>query len=488
MQSSNDLQLLINNAYAIMGNRGEAEFVSVFTDEASIGFANGGQGESEEFVFFMNPGSFGPDILWERPYLALARLNRVIQFADKITPANADDAKKIQNLKAQALTLRAYAHLIVLSYFTTDMKNDSALAGIIADRIFAAEENDFPRNTNGEFYTFIHKDLTDAIALFNSAGLAVDSNYANINFAKGLKARAFAYKGDYVNAEIWANDVINSSAIPLATKTQYRTLFFSETPAQGVEILFKFNRTPQQNSQATNLHNAWASVRPSAAGSPFYEVSRALHNKLNPGNLAATTLATAIPDVRANVIISPTSTIDPGYATSPNVRDSDRIIINKHGGTLSATTNTWASTATNANNNSFKIMRISEMYMIKAEARANAGDLAGAAAAIKVVRDARFGAPQTVATPASATAAWKMILDERRIEFAYEGFRFLDIKRLGKLANSGIDRDPADYASSTLNYPGGNPANMPLDSYKWALPIPDLETNVNTMIQQNPGY
>src|SRR5690606_5643084 len=138
----------------------------------------------------------------------------------------------------------------------------------------------------------------------------------------------------------------------------------------------------------TNLHNAWVSLRPNEAGSPFYEVSRALHNKLNPASLPANTLLTQLNDVRANVIIAPSSVIDPNYATSANYRNTDRIIINKHGGVATGA-NTWATTGTQQNNNSFKIMRISEMYLILAEARAAQSDFAGAAANVKIIRDAR---------------------------------------------------------------------------------------------------
>ncbi|VFB03843.1 SusD family [Chryseobacterium taihuense] len=133
-------------------------------------------------------------------------------------------------------------------------------------------------------------------------------------------------------------------------------------------------------------------------------------------------------------------------------------------------------------------MRLSEMYFIRAEARTAAADYAGAATALKVIQDARYTTPQPLPVLTNATSAWKAILDERRIEFAFEGYRYIDIKRLGTLANSGIDRHPADYQSSTSNYPAGNPANLPLSSYKWTLPIPNSETNVNSVIQQNPGY
>lgn len=485
--SSADLQLLMNSALTTMGSRSESEYVSIFTDEVGIGFANGGQGINDDYVFFLNTGSDFPTAIWAETYAGISRLNRIIDAADKIAATSPTDAALIASIKAQALTLRAYGHLRILSYFSTDMTDDNALAGIIADKIYVYDVNDFPRSSNGQFYTFIHNDLDAAIALYQSSGQASNPNYANINFARGLKARAYSYKGDYVNAESWANQVINSPGLVLATKAQYRSIFWTDTVVP--EVLFRIQRNVQQNNQGTNLHNAWFSVRPSAAGSPFFEVSRALHNKLNPNNIPAGSLSSAsVPDVRVNVIIGPDSVIDPNYANAPDYRNSDRLIINKHGGRLNTSANTWANTANNNNNNSFKIMRLSEMYMIVAEARAKALDFAGVRTAIKSIRDARFGASATVAVPATEQAAWKMILDERRIEFAFEGYRFLDIKRLGVKANSGIDRDPADYSSLTSNFPGGDPVNLPLTSFKWTLPIPNVEVNVNTEIVQNPGY
>ncbi|MBS1572627.1 MAG: RagB/SusD family nutrient uptake outer membrane protein, partial [Bacteroidetes bacterium] len=167
--------------------------------------------------------------------------------------------------------------------------------------------------------------------------------------------------------------------------------------------------------------------------------------------------------------------------------NSDKLVINKHGGVATGSA-TWATADTNANNNDIKVMRLSEMYLIKAEARAAAGDLAGAATNVQAIRLARNTVAPAIPVYATPSAAWAGILAERRIEFAFEGYRFLDIKRLGNLAGQGIDRSPADYAQGSFNYPGADPVNMPLSSYKWALPIPQDEINVNPTITQNPGY
>jgi len=175
------------------------------------------------------------------------------------------------------------------------------------------------------------------------------------------------------------------------------------------------------------------------------------------------------------------SLIDPNYTTSADVKNTDILVLQKHGGQS-------ALTSANGFNPDFMVCRLSEMYFIRAEAKVAAGDLTGAAADLKIIMDARFATAQPAPVFASAQAAWKGILDERRKELSFEGFRFIDLKRLGTLAGASLDRDPADYASASWNIPGANPTNLPLTSYKWALPIPQAELNANGGIQQNTGY
>ena len=484
IQDSNGLRKVMSSGYNLMTDREDSVFTSVFTDEAGIGYANGGQGISDNYIFFVNQSSFSPGEIWVNVYFALARINRVITYADRLTPVDAADAEIIARTKAEALVCRALCHIKIMSYFSPNVKDDSALAGILSNRIIGTDEA-LPRSTNGAFYTLIHADLDNAITIFNTLVLPLPAYvtnptfYASKNLAKALKARAYALKGDYPNAEIWADDVIVTSGINLAsTQVAYNAVFFTDNEPANTEVIFRLKRTVQQNTQDSNLHNGWCSVKPNLAGSPFYEVGRALFNVLDSNPL----------DFRRKTIVAPSSIIDPNYATSADYRNTDKLIVGKHGGVASGTA-TWASTAANGNNNDHKISRISEMYLIKAEARVAAGDLPGAAISVDNLRNKRFVAVQPASVYASATAAWKAILDERRIEFAFEGYRYIDIKRLGTLAGiTGLDRDPADYNSSSSNYPAANPVNLPLNNYKWALPIPQDELNGNGGIQQNPGY
>jgi len=66
------------------------------------------------------------------------------------------------------------------------------------------------------------------------------------------------------------------------------------------------------------------------------------------------------------------------------------------------------------------------------------------------------------------------ILEERRKEFAFEGQRYFDIKRL----QSSINRNDCNSTVCNVSYP----------SYLYAFPIPISEINANNNIKQNPGY
>lgn len=497
--TSTNLRNLMNSTNSLCYDREQCVFTSVFTDEAGIGFANGGQGINDTYIFFLNQTSDSPAAIWNSTYFALSRANRVIKFADEITAVDAADAVLISRIKAEALTVRAYCHIKILSYFSPDPKDDNALGGILSNRVITTSENDLPRVSNGVFYGQIHSDLNAAIAIFNSIPLPVfgptpvpppnvKTYYANINLAKAMKARAYALKGDYTNAEIWANDVIANSGISLATYANYNQIWFTDSEPTDTEVIFRIKRTTIQNNQGSNMHNGWCSGKPANTGSPFYEVGRALHNILNPTNVLGAALnANTTLDIRAKAIIAPSSLVDANYATSLNYSVTDRLIIHKYGGVATGTT-TAATTASGAFNNDLKIARLSEMYLIKAEARVAAGDLTGAATQIDIIRDKRFSTNQAAPVYANAAAAWQGILKERRVEFAFEGYRYIDLKRLGAIAGVALDRDAADYSAASSNYPAGNPTNLPITSFKWTLPIPQSEFNANPNVQQNFGY
>jgi hypothetical protein len=129
-----------------------------------------------------------------------------------------------------------------------------------------------------------------------------------------------------------------------------------------------------------------------------------------------------------------------------------------------------------------KVLRLEEVYLNMAEAqyRINGGGLAS----LDAVRSQRYSA--FVSTNETGAALLSAILLERRLELAFEMDRFFTLKRLGSsMVRNAVEGDYANgggtkVETSALTIPAGN--------FKWQLPIPQSERDLNSNLQQNPGY
>lgn len=117
------------------------------------------------------------------------------------------------------------------------------------------------------------------------------------------------------------------------------------------------------------------------------------------------------------------------------------------------------------------IMRLSEQYLIRAEAEAEQDELAAALADLNVIRERAGLAPWEEAHAADKESILEGIMKERQIEFFGEwGHRWFDLIRTGQ----------ADAVLGSLK-----PYWETTDQL-W--PIPTSEISVNTNLTQNDGY
>ncbi len=429
------------------------QFNAVFTDQVRIGRDSGGQGIGNgEYGFRLNPSSAAATAMWNNHYRVLNAATRVIEGAALITPADEDEQAIYDDVLAQCYALRAFAHFELLTYWSPDLTDDSA-PGVIILNFIPSVEDVLNRNTTGEVFAAINADLQIATDLIQRES---DPLFISEDFITALRARMAAYRGQYAQADGFAATLLEN--YPLATRTEYRDIFTDESNA---EIIFKLGRVigddyDGQGVTGSGFAGGWAGanfafVNSTIDGSPYFEMSTSLFNELNQE------------DIRFEVLLDPT-------------RDLDRDIlpIGKYPGADSQPLK-----------NDLKIFRSSEMLFIRAEAAAAANNPSGAANYIQSLLDARYGgadlAPQ-VSYP-NATAAFAGILEQRRLELAYEGFRWVDIKRLGARAGiSGIVRAPVDCEINSA-------CSLPLsDITLQAFPIPLIELNANDVIEQTAGY
>jgi hypothetical protein len=126
----------------------------------------------------------------------------------------------------------------------------------------------------------------------------------------------------------------------------------------------------------------------------------------------------------------------------------------------------------NGDRSDTKVLRLSEMYLIAAEASLPANE-ADAQMYVNFIRTRRNAPPIT----STGAQLFEDILAERRRELAFEGDRYMDLQRLKR----DIVRGP--------NYPA-SARNIPYSNHRRILPIPqsELDANPNIRNQQNPGY
>lgn len=123
------------------------------------------------------------------------------------------------------------------------------------------------------------------------------------------------------------------------------------------------------------------------------------------------------------------------------------------------------------------LMRLAEIYLLHAEALCMTGDQAGAASYVNKVRQ-RVGL-NDISSSLGQNEMLDAILKERRLELAFEGFRFYDLMRHDKAADicaNVVKNDPYWLARD------------PMTEESSIMPVPQTVLDNNPSIEQNPGY
>lgn len=465
-----DYESIEKNFYGIymtVSTSSQIGFNSIWTDENAIGVANGGQGISDGmWSYVLNASSGYASSIWSSNYSTINNCNRFIKSVNTYLSTNtvdADELAKINQLLVEVRGLRAFAYHELMTYFVTDYTNDSGLAVMLYDDVPTLGSPNLPRATVGEVYQFINEEL-DFLEANYDVSLATEIQndqakqfFVSKGFSYALRARMNLYRKNYSEAIAYANLALGET--PLSANSTYAAIWNDTGVA---DIIFKLSRTPNNSKIGTT----WASISVDPrSGSQFYEVGRSLYN------LSIETGANA--DVRKNVITHSSSIVAPNYTQTINYRAEDVLSVGK-----------YASSEGTRLLADLKVFRASEMALIKAEAYLFLNQTTESQNALNDLRSKRLtGAGSARTFGSDFQNNLRYILTERRLELAFEGFRWVDIKRLGTAANVTFDRDAMDCAFN-------NTCNSAPDasSYKFTLPIPASEISSNTLMQQNPGY
>ncbi|MEH6537687.1 MAG: RagB/SusD family nutrient uptake outer membrane protein [Psychroserpens sp.] len=343
-------------------------------------------------------------------------------------------------LQAELLTIRAFAHYQVAIHYAQpyNFTSNASHLGVVYNTRTLTAGVDFPsRSTLKETYDFITSDINTALDLYtNTQALAGPSHsYFNTNTTQALYARMALQMNDWEQAFIAANSVITTSGIALTSKENYIDEWeLDEAPISEILLEFSAPRTSEGDvSSSISAHFIYNSLSSYAK----YVASGDLLNLYEPG------------DIRTNMFLE----VNLPTITNSIEMDLPYYFTKKFQGDAGTS-----------------FIRLSEMYLIRAEANARLSNMGSALTDLNTIRE------RSNLQPLDMTAnVLESIFLERRRELAFEGHLLFDIVRY----NKDINRDLGCIA---------NTCNLSYPSNFFVLPIPASSTDLNENIQQNEGY
>lgn len=375
-------------------------------------------------------------------YRIIANANKIIDQVDGVSGSAAD--KKA--IKGEALTYRAWAHYQLVQLFGARYNaaaKPNNQAGVPVLTKFTIEPQ--PRATVEAVYTQVNQDLNDALTNLSGYSRAAKSHFDSI-VVYGIKARVALAMQDWASAATNAEVVINKGGYNLMSNTDYVRGFNN---ADNAEWIWASRPTDDQTT-AFNGFFAYMSINFSSTNirSNPKAISKLLYAKLT---------AT---DVRSQLWDSTGKKF-----TVPNTDFKKYPYMNQK----------FIAKGTGSSVGDVPYMRLAEMYLIDAEAKAQLTQDGAAADALYAVahsRDANY-----VRSANTGQALKDEISIQRRLELWGEGFRFFDLKR----QNLALDRSGSNHDAALASI-----IKVAAGAVTWQWLFPQDEVNANTKLEQNP--
>ena len=367
-----------------------------------------------------------PDLGYYLFYKAIANCNKALDLSAKMEATD-----QVKNLQGQLYAWRGLLHFDLARLFahipTVAADVNAANSGIVLSTAVYAPDYKGSRATLKETYDQIIADLTKGMELMGE-GTDNGTGYMGYYPALALRARANLYAGNYAAALADAQEVILESEYELYTTANYDKVWAQEGTSESIfELLITANYNPQRNSLG---YYCDADGYPECALADDGEILTYL--KAHPE------------DIRSKVIKEQSVSGVAGTHFFPaKYPGRDGIYVNNP-----------------------KIIRLSEVYLIAAEAELK-GNNNGAAAAnyINAIEENRVAGYKDV-----ATVTIDDILFEYKKEFFAENQIAFAYWRNNKSVTNQVNQEISGKDDKAI----------------W--PIPQREIDYDPSLVQNPGY
>ena len=376
----------------------------------------------------------GTSGLFGNAYALIRRANAIIENIGKVT---ATDSYK-NNVKAQALAARGLLHFdlsrVYGKTFTNATEKDST-----APYVTSTDATLVPgKMAVKDVYALVVADLTNAEAMIvTSNGVGKISKAA----VQGILSKVYLYMGEWDKSIAAATAALGTTPA-IGTIATFPSIW---TDASEVGVLFKIKNTLTDNSNTLGV-NYWQTVGGGIKSE--YNVDYDFFQLFQSNDIrkSAYTQTSVYNLVNYNHVIK--------YAGKTGFP----------AGVLDG-----------------KVLRSAEVLLNRAEANYRKGLTTAALADLNLLKTNRYTGHTDVSL--SGTALLNEILLERRLELAFEGDRFFDLKR----RNAGVTRsgkgDKADGTGTAALF-----LTLPAGDFKFCFPFPQSELNFNKNLTQVAGY
>jgi starch-binding outer membrane protein, SusD/RagB family len=454
----------LNSVYSVLKSERlyGRDLLSVSEAMADVAFANGRSSR----LLGENRNTTGANMAnWGTAYGALNEVNLALEALPKITDASATEKA---NFEGELKFLRALYHFDLVknyAYIPTYIAAGQDRGGIVLSlRGFNnpdSAKNYYPRRSSiTECYDQIMSDVSASAALLSNANRGL--NYASKRAALALGSRVSLYQGNWVRADSFATAAIAATGIGVMTNVSNYTNGWRAK--DHPEAIFQVWYASLAENLGVNTSLAATHTTLSALGA--FGGVRQGQGDLVPNAFLLTQLGiSGFPGALVTASFPP-----PALTYSSDIRNTlFEWGANASGRYVECTK--WMGKAGGPNWDNTVVFRVPELYLNRAEAKYRAGDQAGAWADLNFIRTNRIVGFVPPTTALTGQPLLDEILRQRMLEFAFEGYRFYDLKRYGLTINK----------TSPV-------VSLPATDFRYLPRIPQSEVDGNPNMVQNFGY
>jgi len=375
----------------------------------------------------------------------------------------------------------------------------------IADKPLEVSETKIGRAAAGETLKFILRDLTEAAGVLPV--MPTETGRVTKGAALALKARVLLYAGNFPEAAATAKQIMdqgNYSLLRTPAGDGYFQLRNTKNWNNQEEIFgFIYDGTNSNNGIPGNLSLDGGLMSPSKSLVDSYMGYNKATDREVPVDESTTTSRFTNRDPRLDWSVAHTGTRDP-VVSSPTynrILDSETEPLSKNSTGYACFKFVNADIASNASKVTADniLFRYAEVLLTYAEAKIEANQIDQSVAdAINDVRSRAYGAAKNEVakypevTLGGQEAMKAIVRNERRVELAFEGLRWYDVKRWKIAAGPGGSMNGpvlgAKKADGTYYHAGTRALSEPNRDYLRPIPQKQIDLTGKDVLGQNPGY